>query len=46
MARVVTGLNGTTVGKAPKLDLGVTRVKAGWGRPERGREGGDTSTRN
>ena len=29
MARVVTGLNGTVAGKAPKLELGVTRVKAG-----------------
>ena len=46
MARVVTGLNGTVAGKAPKLELGVTRVKAGWGRLERGCEGGDASTRN
>ena len=34
--RVVTGLNGMTAGKAPKLELGVTRVKAGWGRLEGG----------
>ena len=44
--RAVTGLNGIVVGKAPKLELGVTRVKAGWGRLERGRQGRDASTRN
>ena len=33
-------------GMIPKLELGVTRVKAGWDRLERGREGGDASTRN
>ena len=33
-------------GKIPKLELGVTRVKARWGQLERGREGGDASTRN
>ena len=46
MARAVTGLKGTAVGKAPKLELDVMRVKAGLGRLERGREGGDASTRN
>ena len=45
-AWAVMGLNGTTMGKAPKLDLGVMRVKVGWGQPERGREGRDASTRN
>ena len=40
------GLNGTTAGKAPKLELDVTRVKTGWGWLERGHEGRDTSTRN
>ena len=41
-----TGLNGTVVGKALKLELGRAVVKAGWGRLERGHEGGDASTRN
>ena len=45
MAWAVTGLNGTMVGKAPKLELGMTRVKVGWGWLERGHEGGDASTR-
>ena len=36
MTRAVTGLNGTVAGKAPKLELDVTRVKAGWGRLGRG----------
>ena len=45
-ARAVTGLNGTAAGKAPKLELGVMRVKAGWGQLERGAEGGDVSMRN
>ena len=44
--RAVTRLNGTATGKAPKLELSVTRVKAGWGRLERGHEGGDASMRN
>ena len=44
--RAVTGLNGTAAGKAPKLEVGVMRVKAGWGRLERGHEGGDTSMSN
>ena len=46
MTQVAMGLNGMTVDKAPKLELGVTRVKVVWGRLERGREGGDASTRN
>ena len=46
MVWVVTGLNGTVAGKAPKLKLGMTLVKAGWGRLERRGEGGDASTRN
>ena len=33
-------------GKIPKLELGVMRVKAGWGRMEMGREGRDASMRN
>ena len=45
-ARAVTGLNGTALGKAPKLELDVMQVKAGWGWLERGREGRDTSMRN
>ena len=45
-ARAMTGLNGTAAGKAPKLELDVMRVKAGWGRLERGHEGEDASTRN
>ena len=44
--RAVTGLNGTVTGKAPKLELGLAAIKAGWGRLERGCEGGDASTRN
>ena len=35
-AWAVTDLNGIAAGKAPKLELGVTRVKAGWGQLERG----------
>ena len=46
MARAVMGLNGMTAGKAPKLELDVMRVMAGWGRLERGHEGGDARTRN
>ena len=44
--QAVTVLNGTAAGKAPKLELGLAVIKAGWGRPEMGREGGDTSMRN
>ena len=44
--RAVMSLNGTVAGKAPKLELGVTRVKAGWGRLYRGPEGEDASMRN
>ena len=40
------GLNDTAVGKAPKLELGMTRVKAWWGWLERGHEGEDASMRN
>ena len=43
---VVMVHNGTVVGKAPTLKLGVTRVKVGWGQLERGHEGKDMSTRN
>ena len=46
MARVVTGLNSTSAGKAPKLELGMMRVKARWGRMKRGREGRDSSMSN
>jgi len=46
MARVKMGLNGMAAGKAPKLELGITRVKVGWGWLERGHEGGDASMRN
>ena len=46
MTRVVTGLNGMVVGKAPKLELGLAIIKVGWDRLERGHEGGNTSTRN
>ena len=45
-AWAVMGLNGTAAGKAPKLELDMTRVKAGWGQLERGRKGGDVSMRN
>ena len=45
-AWAVMGLNGTVAGKAPKLELGVMRVKVGSGRLEKGREGIDVSTRN
>ena len=40
------GLNSTAAGKAPKLELDMMRVKAGWGRLGRQREGRDASTRN
>ena len=38
MARAVMGLNGTVAGKAPKLELGVMRIKVGWGQLETGME--------
>ena len=44
--RVVMGLNGPVADKAPKLELSQAAIKAGWGRLERGCEGGDASTRN
>ena len=44
--RAATVHNGTVAGKAPKLELGLAIIKAGWGQMERGREGGDASTRN
>jgi len=44
--RAVMFHNGTVADKAPKLELSVARVKAGWGQLERGHEGGDASTRN